>query len=130
MKVHKLQIKKHKVQHLWNRCSANPILNFFLHFFPFFYISHICISPWLIGMLFCERVNVNIKEYSKAYFSHIIQIFPNRSIHYGKIFFDKIIRGKIFSNTILHGKILYDKNEYYEACFSNNELICHVDTRQ
>ncbi len=36
MKVHKLQTNKHKVQHIWNKCSANHTLDVFLHFFPLF----------------------------------------------------------------------------------------------
>ncbi len=72
-------------------------------------------------------MNVNIKKISKHIFHTSFKyspIDPSTMVN----FFDKIIRGNIFSNTIIHGKIFYDKKEYYEAYFSNNELICHVDT--
>jgi hypothetical protein len=61
-------------------------------------------------MLFCECVSVNKKQNSKAYSSHIIQIFLDRSIHHGRIFFDK--------------------KECHEANSPNNEIICFVDTQQ
>jgi hypothetical protein len=52
----------------------------------------------IIGMLFCEHVNVSMsrKGYPKVYFPHTIRIFCDKSIHHGKIFSNKIIRGKIF----------------------------------
>jgi hypothetical protein len=77
-----------------------------------------------------EQVSMSKKWYSKIYFPCVIKIFLDRSIHYGRIFFDKNTHGKIFFNTILHGEIFFNKKEYYEAYSSNNEIIRHVDTRQ
>ncbi len=55
----------------------------------------------IIGMLFCEHVSMSMsrKGYPKVYFPYIIRIFCDKSIHHGKIFFNKIIRGKIFFDT-------------------------------
>jgi len=50
----------------------------------------------IVGMLFCEHVNVNMsrKGYPKVYSPHFIKIFCDKSIHRGKIFSDKIICNK------------------------------------
>ncbi len=68
-------------------------------------------------LLFCEheQVNVNKKINSKAYSSHIIKTFLDKSIHCGKIFFGKIICGKIFFDTILRDIICFDKKKSCDA---------------
>jgi hypothetical protein len=98
-----------------------------LHFFnvDFFIFKVRIIIHWeilhnddiIVGMLFCEHVNVNMnrKGYPKVYFPHIIKIFCDNSIHRGKIFSDKIIRIKIFFDTILHGRIFFDTKESCDA---------------
>ncbi len=62
-----------------------------------------------------EEVSMRRKGYSKIYFPRVTRIFFNRSIHHGKIFFNKIICDKMFFDTILCGKKFSNKEESHDA---------------